>query len=291
VDGIPLGSSYTWSEARGRGATRRQIGEDGVEIARGLYLSRAAEPDLRNRCLAWTRVLPSDAAFGLWTAATLHGVGPSDDRVHAVVRPRRVLPQHSGLTVHARTLLDQDVVEVDGLRLTSGAQTYLDLARHLWPSDLLALGDALMRHGLLEPGDVTERLERAHRVRGVVRARAVAPHLTDAAGSHPESIMRYWLLTSDLPEPEVQVPLHDRWGRVVAHADLGYARWKIAMEYEGRQHAEVEQFRRDVDRYSLFAADGWLVLRFAGRHIGGPRTVVDRTRRALVSRGWTPGSS
>ena len=100
--------------------------------------------------------------------------------------------------------------------------------------------------------------------------------------------MRYWLLRSDLPDPTPQVPVHDRFGRVVAHGDLGYAEWKVLLEYEGRQHAEHEQFGRDVDRYSLMAADGWLVLRFADRHVNGPTIVVDRTRRALMSRGWVP---
>ena len=58
-------------------------------------------------------------------------------------------------------------------------------------------------------------------------------------------------------------------------------------EYEGRQHAERDQFERDVDRYSLMAADGYLLLRFAARHRNA-RTVVDRSRRALLSRGWRP---
>ncbi|WP_255600034.1 hypothetical protein [Blastococcus sp. LR1] len=43
-----------------------------------------------------------------------------------------------------------------------------------------------------------------------------------------------------------------------------------------------------MDRYSLMAADGWLALRFAARH--GRHPVVDRTRRALLSRGWRSGS-
>ena len=60
----------------------------------------------------------------------------------------------------------------------------------------------------------------------------------------------------------------------------------MALEYEGRQHADPDQFGRDVDRYSLMAADGWLVLRFAARHVEGPTAVVGRTRRALISRGW-----
>lgn len=292
MDGIPLSTSYTWTDARARGATRRQIRSDGVEIARGLYVSRAVDLSLAERCRAWARVLPIDTAFGLSTAAALHGADSSnDDAVHAVLRPRRVLPQYAGLTVHARSLADDDVVEFAGLRLTSGAQTYLDMAQHLMAPDLLALGDALMRRGVLHADSLAARLIRADRVRGVIRARECAPHLTRDAGSHPESRMRYWLLTSTLPDPEVQVAIHDRWGREVAHADLGYSRWKVALEYEGRQHAEVEQFGRDVDRYSLFAASGWLVLRFAHRHIGGPTTVVERTRRALLSRGWNPGLS
>ena len=72
------------------------------------------------------------------------------------------------------------------------------------------------------------------------------------------------------------------------HADLGYPGWKVALEYDGRQHADPGQFGRDIDRYSLMAADGWLVLRFAARHLGGPVVVVERTRRALISRGWRP---
>jgi len=128
-------------------------------------------------------------------------------------------------------------------------------------------------------------------VRGVVRARRWAPHLSPRAGSHPESTLRYWLLVSDLPEPELQVPILHRSGREVVHADLGYPRWKVAVEYEGRQHAERDQFGRDVGRYSLMAADGWLTLRFAARHLGGPHAVVGRTRRALESRGWRPGTS
>lgn len=242
------------------------------------------------RCRAWARVLPPDAAFGLGTAVALLGAGtPRGDTVHVVLRPRRVLPQHSGITVHARALLEDDVIEVDGVRVTSGAQTYLDMAARLFPGDLLGLGDALMRSGRLDRQSLADRLVRAGRVRGVVRAREWAPRLSGLSASHPESTVRYWLLTSDLPEPDLQVPVLDRWRRVVAHADLGYSRWKVALEYEGRQHADREQFERDVDRYSLMAADGWLVLRFAGKHVGGPTAVVDRTRRALLSRGWRPG--
>lgn len=287
MDSIPLDGSYTWLDARARGVTRGQIRQDGIAVARGAYISAAVPDTLRTRCGAWSRLLPPDAAFGLETAAALMGAPvPAPPAVQIVLRPRPVLPQRRGLEVHIRRLTAADVVEDGGLRICSPAQVFLDLAARLPPEGLLAVGDHLARTGRLDPADLARRLERATRVRGVVRAREVAPALDARARSRPESLLRWWLLASDLPEPEIEVPIHDRFGREVAHADLGYARWKVALEYEGRQHADPEQFDRDIDRYSLMGADGWLLLRFAKRHLDGPWTVVERTRRALLSRGW-----
>jgi AbiEi antitoxin C-terminal domain len=289
VDPIPLDTAYTWLDARARGATRRQIQADGLEIARGLYISRAVPPTLVRRCRAWTRLLPDDATFGLETAGALLGA-PVDAPpvIQVVLRPRPVLPRRAGLEVHVRQLTTQDIVDVGGLRITSGAQTFLDLAARLPPAELVAVGDALMRHGHLAADVLSERLRRAGRTRGVVRARACGPLLTGKSASRPESLIRYWVVDGGLPAPEVQIPILDRWGREVAHADLGYSAWRVALEYEGRQHADHDQFGRDIDRYSLMGADGWLLLRFAARHINGPRVVVERTRRALLSRGWRP---
>ena len=103
--------------------------------------------------------------------------------------------------------------------------------------------------------------------------------------SRPESLIRCWLLDSDLPEPGTQVPVHDARGREVAHGDLGYARWRVLLEYEGQQHAELDRFDGDIDRYSLMAADGWLVLRFGAAHLHRRSVVVARVAGGLRSRG------
>lgn len=244
--------------------------------------------DARERLALLATVLPPDAAFSHLTAAMLLGASVDvPQRAHVALRPRPVLPQRAEFVVHTRLLTVDDVIGVDGLHVTSGPQTFLDLAQHLPPPDLVAVGDALFRKKRLSPVTLAQRLARANRVRGVVRARACAPLLSPHAMSRPESLLRYWLLTSDLPDPEPQIPILDRWGRDVAHADLGYREWRVALEYEGRQHADVEQFGRDIDRYSLMGADGWLVLRFAHRQLN-ETTVVERTRGALMSRGWRP---
>jgi hypothetical protein len=214
VDGIPLATSYTWTAARSAGLTRRQVDHDGLRLGRGLYLSRAVEPSLAARCAAWAQVLPVDSAFSGVTAAVLLGAPLSEPpRVQVALTPRRILPQYSGLVVHGRRLEPGDVVLHRGLRVTSGAQTFLDLAAVLAPQELVAVGDALLRADHLDADQLTERLARAGRVRGVVRARACAPLLSGLAQSRPESLMRYWLVTSDLPDPEPQMAVFDRWGR------------------------------------------------------------------------------
>ncbi len=288
---MSLPPTFTAASARAAGLTRGRLrGPRYVRLAHDFVVHLDDAIDSRERLALLVDLLPADAAYSHGTAAALLGahVDPPA-RAHVALTPRRVLPQRAEFVVHTRRLTDEDVVVHRGLRTTSGPQTWLDLAERLPAHELVAVGDALMRGGHLSLDALARRLERAVRVRGVVRARECAPLLTPKSMSRPESLVRYWLVASDLPDPRPQVPVCDRWGRVVAHGDLGYEEWKVLLEYEGRQHAEPEQFGRDVDRYSLMAADGWLVLRFAARHAESPTLVVDRTRRALQSRGWRPG--
>ncbi|WP_222263616.1 hypothetical protein [Modestobacter marinus] len=287
---MPPAEPFTVAAARGLGLTRGQLRRpEYVRLAHGVVVRLDDALDEEDRLRLLATVLPADAAFSHRTAAALLGA-PVDPpaRPHLALTPRRVLPQHTGLVVHGRRLGPADVVVHHGLRLTSGAQTFLDLAAVLPAAELAAVGDALWRERHLDPMRLGERLRRADRVRGVVRARQVAPLLSPLAQSRPESLIRWWLTASDLPTPRPQVEVHDGTGLVVAHGDLGYSDWKVLLEYEGRHHAEAEQFGRDIHRYSLMAADGWLVLRFATQHLGSPWTVVARTRAALVSRGWRP---
>jgi hypothetical protein len=286
---MPLPPTYSLASARAAGLTRARLrGPAFLRLSHDLVVRLDDAVDARERLQLLATVLPPDAAYSHLTAAALLGAHvDAPSRAHVALTPRPVLPQRAEFLVHARRLQPQDVVEDRGLRVTSGPQTFLDLAAVLPPAELVAVGDALYRRRHLSPGTLAERLARADRVRGVVRARACAPLLTRLSMSRPESLIRYWLTASDLPDPEPQVPVPDARGREVAHGDLGYARWRLLLEYEGQQHAEADQFDKDVDRYSLMAANGWLVLRFARRQLQ-PWVVVDRTRRALLSRGWRP---
>ncbi|MCW2698564.1 MAG: hypothetical protein JWQ45_99 [Blastococcus sp.] len=257
-----------------------------MRVTRGAYVSRAVPLTLASACRAAERVLPRGSVFSHLTAAGLLGAPvPHVWPLEIDVPPGSVRPQRRRIRTHVRNLRPDDAVSLGGVPVTSGAQTLLDLSARLAPDELVAVGDALFRGGHLDQDRLDERLGRATGSRGVILARRVAPLLTPLAASRPESIFRYWLVDSDLPDPQPQVPVLDRWGQVVAHSDLGYARWKVALEYEGRQHAERIQFARDLERYSLMAADGWLVLRFGAPHLHRRDAVVDRVAGALRSRG------
>jgi hypothetical protein len=286
VDAHELGPSYTWPAAIAAGLTRADIRDDGVRVSRGAYVSRAVPLTLRNACLAAVQVLPAAAVFSHLTAAALLGAPvPHEWPLRVVVPPGAVRPQRRKVRVHVRSLLPEDIVVRAGLSVTSGPQTLLDLSTVLAADELVAVGDSLYRGGHLDHDSLDERLRRAEGARGIAVARHVAPLLTPLAASRPESLFRYWLTASDLPDPRPQVPVLDRWGREVAHLDLGYEEWKVGLEYEGRQHAEIRQFGRDLERYSLMAAGGWLLLRFGAPHLDRRPAVIERVAGALRSRG------
>lgn len=239
-------------------------------------------------CSAALRVLPETAVVSHVTAASLlQAPVRAGWPLEFCVPPGAARARRRGIRVHVRDLGPADAVVHRGLAVTSGPQTWLDLAATHAPEDLVVVGDALYRAGHLDRTTLAERLTRADGVRGVVRARECAPLLTPLSASRPESLVRYWLTVSDLPDPVPQLPVCDRSGRVVLHADLGWAQWKVALEYEGRQHADPEQFGRDLRRYTAMAADGWLLLRYGRADLGAKQRLLARAAAALRSHGAT----
>jgi hypothetical protein len=277
---------YTRSAAEVAEMTRAELEADGIRVFRGVYRSCSVPMNLLTAVEAAQAVLPVGALASHRTAAALLGAPvPAGPPYEFTVRPGVYRARRPRLRIHVRALKDDDEKLIGEIPVTSGPQTWLDLASLMPADELVAVGDALYRAGHLDADTLAERLSRANGVRGILLARKLAPLLTPLSASRPESLLRYWLIDSDLPNPVPQVPIIDRWGRVVVHADLGYEEWKVALEYEGRQHAERKQFGQDLGRYTLMAADGWLVLRFGELDLPRRPRVLQRVADALRSRG------
>jgi hypothetical protein len=168
-----------------------------------------------------------------------------------------------------RTLQPSDVVRHDGLPLTSPARTWCDLAESLSMADLVATGDSVLRVGC-DLDAMRDALHRAFRRRGVVKAREALPLLDARARSRPESHLRYALVRAGLPLPEVNSPIFSENGEWLAEPDLHYEEARLALEYNGAQHAEPGRMRHDITRDLDYQWADWRVITF------GPKQVFDR---------------
>ena len=291
-----LWAVYTWRDGARAVLTRAQIraGRPCGSPGGLTCLRRSATRPAPCAVGAWSKLLPAGRGLRPPTAAAVLLRAPDAPvaaHVHACAVPggcpaapadlRRSRPAARGRGRH-RT--------VDGLRVTSGAQTFLDLAASCAGRSCSSSGDTLNRTGPTLDATSLRRLARADGVRGscgrAVRA-APAPPRPCPAGEPPA------LLAADQRPARPGGPAADpdRWG-----ARSRTPTWATPMEGARSSTRDgstpnVEQFGRDIDRYSLMAADGWLVSASRAQHLASRPAVVDARRRALLSRGWRAAAS
>ena len=198
---------------------------------------------------------PQTVACGI-TAALLHGLWLPPDMgrgVEVIVRPDVPAPsarshnRRPGLRARRQMLAPDEWTCLDGIPVTTEARTWLDLAAALSPPDLVAAGDSALR-GTATLAEIDHLISRARHRPGVVAARHAVPLLNERSRSRPESHMRYAIVTAGLPEPAVNVPVFDELGQWLFEPDLGYDDVKLALEYNGSQHAEPSRMRSDISR-------------------------------------------
>lgn len=181
-----------------------------------------------------------------------------------------------------------------GLPVTSYADTWFHLADDLPVDQLVAVGDRLVRSrprrgedALTDRAALAECLRRQRGRRGVVKGRAAHALVRDGADSPQETALRLALLDAGLPEPELQIELRDPAysTRHPATADLGYRRWRIAVQYEGAGHDDPVQVARDTQRDAVFQRAGWTVIRVSNSdRRAGFAGAIALIRQAIAAR-------
>ena len=195
-----------------------------------------------------------------------------------------------GHTVLAR---DDEVELVDGIRSSTRSRTWLDMARRLSVSDLVCMGDELIRvprvdfEGRAQPYDTVEGLRslvgRHPNLQGVIRAREALDLMRVGSDSGPESLLRLAIADAGLPEPDLQLPL--RAGDPLSPtADLGYRHRRIAIQYDGGHHLLDAQILRDKRRDKAFESAGWTVLLFDKKDLADDfEQAIGKVKRGLRS--------
>ena len=252
-----------------------------VRLARGVY-AIASHPPTWQRQYKAAELSKQGAAIRGRSAALVHGF-----EGFKVRRPELlVAPGTSVRSTIADVCRGPDVPidVVDGIRVTSAAQTVFDLLADC-PVDLVerAMDGALLR-GSLALAHCEERLEAfagSRRANLRTYEAMVAERRADG-WAPPESELETTLgsILARLPEDlgvARQVGDLPWWEPGSGRVDYLVTSWRLIVEADGRRwHARVADFDRDRWRDNVAQAHGYRVLRFTHTHMGQrPDEVLD----------------
>jgi hypothetical protein len=234
---------------------------------------------------------PSDAVLSHRSAAAVWGLWtPKFDSVEltspAGARGSRYTTsvQQRAVVAHRRVMDTADVTTHLGLPVTSIGRTWLDLAALLDVHDLVAAGDSALRAGA-SATDLSEHVSRSRMLRGLARARVAVGLLDARSRSRPESRIRSALILGGLPRPGVNEVIRDEHGGWLAEPDLHYAEAKLALEYNGEEHATLARMRKDSTRLLDLQREEWEVRTYTAVHaFRRLDEVVDDVYRLLLRR-------
>ncbi|CEA07547.1 hypothetical protein BN1051_00862 [Arthrobacter saudimassiliensis] len=314
-----LSTPFTVAEARQLGLTpgrlrsgdlrlpsrgiRVPVHRGGSVGAAGEAAARAEQRELAARCRPYLQLLP-DAVLSHTTAARLHGLPlpPSyrhEPVLHLTRAPGRGAPRRRHVQGHRQALNDAEVVLLgEGLRVTSPARTWVDLATLLCADDLVAAGDYLVseylrsfgvpRRPVIPLAQLRAYVFGLAAVPGIRAARRAAELLRVGVDSAPESRLRLMLHRAGLPEFTPNEPLLDETGHPAVWADLGCREFRTCVEYDGAHHLTRDQQARDNHRDLLVAELGWHQVKVNAADMRlGEAWVAAKVVRGLVLGGWT----
>lgn len=232
----------------------------------------------------------------VWGAPLPHKARPE---LHLSVHTPDRAPRVNGVIGHELDPLRCPVVEHTGLPITSAARTWALLGA-LSLEELVAVGDYMVRQWragyrrrhvgrapLATIAELTDAVA-AGRWRGSGNLKRALPLIREDAWSPMETRTRLMIVLAGLPEPELNVDLYDEGGWFLGCSDLVYRKYKIAIEYQGVQHAE--RYADDIERIERLRAAGWIVIQITKSLIRNRRLLVERVAAALRERGWRAGA-
>jgi hypothetical protein len=305
---LPTDRAFTPTQASDLGIPRQRlrtlVAKEAVRpLVRGLYAVAGLELTVLERARAIALVVPPMSVVTDETAAWIHGLdlldhrgGPpplSFVRVHGDTRLRR-----EGIRSGTRMLKPHDVILIEGISVTTPLRTAVDLGRRLRPDRALAALDGFLRTPFVTRADLEREVLRFKGFRGVVQLRALIPLADPRAESPAESKVRFeWLMTADLPRPELQIPIENPYGFEPWRLDLGVKRLRYGVEYDGLAfHSSPEQRLRDRRKRTYLREElGWVIDVLEKADVYGsaayPMGIVRQSIQQIESRRSEPASA
>lgn len=220
------------------------------------------------------------------SAAAMHGSLWIDSRLPAEVNQRS---QHKtkGIVLHSDALAPDETRMIHGISVTTAARTAFDLGRRYGRTLAVIRVDALLQATNLKLCDIESLVDRHRGARGVVQLRQVIELADDGAESPQETRTRLVLTDAGLRPTQTQINVFADSGDHIGRIDMGWAEWRVGVEYEGEQHWLNPKIRaRDVDRQAELEAAGWRIVRVSADMLRfRPHSIVERTVAALRAAG------
>lgn len=267
--------------------TRADLRRDYLKIYRDVYMRRPCEIDAATRACAASVFARGKAVVAGPSAAALHGSKwiPAEHKAELIWHEHR--QPYAAILIRADELLTGEVETIDGVAVTTAARTAYDLGRKGTFTNALAMVDSLCNATSLRPGTVALLADNHRGSRGIVQLRQVLEIADGGSESPQESRLRLLIHDVGLPLPETQIKVEGANGRVFARIDMGWKRWKVAVEYDGEQHwSNPEQRAWDIERTYRLEQLGWKVIRVSAEQLRRGRiALVARIRDALRASG------
>ena len=281
------GHSFIGTEAVAGGTlTQRHLRKRYARVYRNVYRDKGPEFDARDRAVAAWLWSGMQAVVAGNSAAALLGAKWVDPNLPAELITNRTRPPPLIITRN-ETLLPGESTVVAGIPVTTPARTAFDVGRR--PGFVVAMQrlDALARATRITADDVLPLMKLHSGARGMKQLRQALPMMDGGAESPQETSTRLVLVKGGVPRPDTQIVVCDEWGLIVARVDMGWEKWKVAVEFDGAQHwTDPLQRTKDIDRAAELERLGWRVIRVSyGLLRNRPDVVVARVREALRAAG------
>lgn len=277
-----------------------------MRLASGAYIDAAAwkELDARERYIltirAVTETRPRRGVLSHWSAAAIHGlpaIEPWPETVHFSMVPTSGGRSFGRIVRHAASLSDDDVVEVDGLLVTSAPRTALDLAIAAPRLSSIAVLDRVLhvdRRAITPPiathDDLWDCYARRLPFRERARARAAIEFATTQSDSPLESVSRVNMQVIGCPRPVLQQRFDDYRG-LIGFSEFYWEAHALVGEADGRSKYTDPRYRngRTLEQVLLDEKDRADRIRAVGPDVSrwGWRTAMcpDALRRHLSAAG------
>ena len=295
---------FTVEQGLAAGLTRDRLrGRDLLISSRGLRVPRNSTATLVENCRAHLQVLQG-AVVSHATAAKVHGLVlpgrlAAEAAIHLSRTPSEPAPRRRRVSGHRLKLDSSEVVSIAGVRVTSVARTWLDLAGMLSVDELVVAGDHIVseyrrsfgppRQPIVPLNELTSYLESKRWLPHIQRSRSALALVRVGVDSPPESWLRLLLHHAGLPPFVPNFPVLSANGRPAVWVDLACEQFRTCLEYDGGHHLTPDQQSSDHRRDLATAEAGWVQVKISRNDLRrGKDFVVAKVQRGLVLGGWRP---